>query len=47
MMSRGFQRGSPQIRVVAEVVTMPSTPQTVKMMGRKGSWIYWPLELRA
>jgi hypothetical protein len=26
---------------------MPMTPQMVKMIGRNGSWIYWPLLDRA
>jgi hypothetical protein len=47
MMSSGFQRYSPVKTRVQEVVTIPSTPHTVKMIGRKGSWINWPLALRA
>ena len=25
-------------------MTMPRTPQAVKISGRNGSWIYWPLD---
>lgn len=47
MIVSGLQMYSPMKTLVADVVTMPSTPQTVKMTGRKGSCTNWPLAERA
>ena len=47
MMSSGFQRVSPVKTCAADVVTMPMTPQMVKIMGMAGSWTNWPFGDRA